>query len=173
MVILFCNAPPACSLATPHHSGREVLAQQRVLEAVDQRLQAGFDDVLVDADRPHSDVPSLALDEHARPRRRAGRRVDDADFVVGQADVLEVAVELDERGAQRGVERVHRAVAFGNGVRVVAARPRTFTVASQTDAVARSTASTRGSASTVNGGASRRSARRMSSASDPSAASNS
>ena len=33
------------------------------------------------------------LDQHARARRGAGRRVDDADLVVGEADVCELRIE--------------------------------------------------------------------------------
>ena len=66
---------------------------QRALEAVDQRLQAGFDDVLVDADGAPLGHAVAGLDEHARVAAVPVRRVDDADLVVGQADLLQMRIE--------------------------------------------------------------------------------
>ena len=49
--------------------------------------------------------------------------VEDADLVVGQLDVGEMRVTVDDRAAQRLVERVHRAVAFGGAQVALAVDP--------------------------------------------------
>ena len=45
-----------------------------------------------------------------------GLAIEDADFVIDQLDVGDVRVDLRERFAGGGVERVHGAVTFGGGV---------------------------------------------------------
>ncbi len=60
--------------------------------------------------------PSLRFDEDAGLGGGAAVAVDDADLVVDEFHLLELRVEADERAAQRGVERVHGAVALGHGV---------------------------------------------------------
>ena len=56
------------------------------------------------------------IDDDPRPRRRRRLAVEDAHLVVDEVHRLELRVERRERLAQRGVERVDRAVAVGRGV---------------------------------------------------------
>ena len=79
-------------------------------------LRGRRDDVRVAAHRRPFARPVGRVDDDARPR--GGRRVavEDPDLVVVQVDVVELRVERPERLAQRGVERVDRAVSVGGGV---------------------------------------------------------
>ena len=56
----------------------------------------------------------------AGPRGRRRIAVEDAHLVVDEVDVVDRRVERAERLAQRGVERVDRAVAVGRGVQDLA-----------------------------------------------------
>ena len=55
-----------------------------------------------------------ALDDHPGDRRGARLGRQDAHLVVGELHVLERRVGRRQRLAERGVERVHRAVALGD-----------------------------------------------------------
>ena len=63
--------------------------QQAEHNAIDQRLPAGFDDVLADTDRRPAFCPVRHVDEHTGDRLGARGRIEDADLVVGQLDVVE------------------------------------------------------------------------------------
>src|SRR5215468_1223954 len=85
---------------------------QLVDDRIHQRLERGVDDIGRDADRG----PTLAglvgaLDQHAR--HRLGAAVEDAHAVVGELETLDVFLVLAEVLAQREVEGIDRAVAFG------------------------------------------------------------
>ena len=108
----------ACA-ARPPRRARLLGVGQRV----DERLPRGGDDVLVDADRAPDVVAVGGVDEHARGRAGAVVLVEDADLVVDELDVLEVRVDLADRVAQRGVERVDRAVALGRADVALAVDP--------------------------------------------------
>ena len=84
------------------------------LERVDQRVPAGLDHVLVDADRAPRVGAVGGVEQHARGGAGRLPLVEDADLVVDELDVAQVRVALADRGAQRAVERVHRAVALGD-----------------------------------------------------------
>ena len=68
----------------------------------------------------HVRAPSVRVDDDPGARRRRRAAVEDAHLVVDQVDVVELRVERAERLAQRGVERVDRAVAVGGGVQHLA-----------------------------------------------------
>ena len=96
----------------------------RVLERVGEGRRRGRDDVRVAAHRRPRARAVLRVDDHARPRRRRRVAVEDAHLVVDQVDVVDGRVERAQRLAQRGVERVDRAVAVGGGVERSRRRPR-------------------------------------------------
>ena len=93
------------------------------LERVDERLPGGGDDVLPDADRAPTVLAVGGVDQHARDRVGALGLVEDADLVVDELDVPQVRVDLADRVAQRGVERVDRAVALGGADVALAVDP--------------------------------------------------
>src|SRR3954447_25812488 len=93
------------------------------LERVDERLPRRRDHVLVDADRAPHVLAVGGVDEHAGHRAGAVALVEDADLVVDELDVAQVRVDLGDRGAQGGVERVHRAVALGGADVALAVDP--------------------------------------------------
>src|SRR4051812_22760581 len=93
------------------------------LERVDERLPRRRDHVLVDADRAPHVLAVGGVDEHAGHRSGAVALVEDADLVVDELDVAQVRVDLGDRGAQGGVERVHRAVALGGADVALAVDP--------------------------------------------------
>ena len=72
---------------------------------------------------PQTSLAVGGVDEHARRRAGAVVLVEDADLVVDELDVLEVRVDLADRVAQRGVERVDRAVALGGAHVALAVDP--------------------------------------------------
>ena len=80
---------------------------------------------------PHSRLPSVDWMSTRVLARGAGGGVEDAHLVIGQRHLLELRKEFHQRRAQRAVERVHRAVAFGHRVRDLARRRAPCTVASQ------------------------------------------
>src|SRR3990172_1230815 len=88
----------------------------RVFEAVGEGDRRGGDDVRV---RAHGGPFARAVggfDRHPRPRASGRVRIEDPDLVVVEVDGVEDRVERTKRLAQRGVERVDRAVAVGGGV---------------------------------------------------------
>src|SRR6202030_1809853 len=94
-------------------SRRRPRLHQLVDDRIHQRLERGVDDVGGHADRgPVIAVLVGALDEHARHRLCAG--VEDADSIIGEFEPGDVALILAEVLAQREVERVDRAFAFGS-----------------------------------------------------------
>ena len=94
-----------------------------VLQRVHERLPRRGDDVLVDADRAPHVLAVGGVDEHARDRAGAVALVEDADLVVDELDVAQVRVDLGDRVAQRGVERVDRPVALGGADVALAVDP--------------------------------------------------
>ena len=62
-----------------------------------------------------------ALDHDARDRLGAGLRRQDAHLVVDEAHLGQHGIVRQQRLAQRGVERVDRAVAVGHGHELLAA----------------------------------------------------
>src|SRR5438128_8842000 len=93
-------------------SSRRAGAHELVDDRIHQRLERGVDDVGRDADRgPALAGLVLALDQH--PRHRLGAAVEDAYAIIGELEPLDVALVLAEVLAQREVERVDRADAFG------------------------------------------------------------
>ena len=87
--------------------------QHAVLDRVDQRLPAGLDDVLADADGAPDLVAVAGVEQHARHGAGALVLVEDAHLVVDELDVGQLRILPRDRLAQRGVERVDRAVALG------------------------------------------------------------
>ena len=87
-----------------------------VLDAVDQGLPGGVDDVLRDADRAPEAILVAGLDDDADPGRRTGLGVDHADLVVDQAHVPQGRVEPLQALAQGRVQGIDRAVAFADHV---------------------------------------------------------
>src|SRR5262245_56741462 len=83
-----------------------------VLERVDQGLPGGLDDVLRHADRPPLALAVRGIEQHPGDGTGAVVLVEDTHLVVGQLDVGEMRVPIDDGAAQRLVERVHRAVAL-------------------------------------------------------------
>lgn len=86
---------------------------QFVFDAVDECSPTGFDNVIADADRAPGFFAVGALDVHADGGGGAGRRINDADLVVDQADFTELRVRTGECFTQSGVERVDWSVSFG------------------------------------------------------------
>ena len=68
--------------------------------------------------------PSVRVDEHPHDRAGGGGRVEHPDLVVGEVDAAERRVAAVERGPQRVVERVDRAVALADRDEALVARPR-------------------------------------------------
>ena len=62
------------------------------------------------------DVPSLDSNQDPGPRRGADRRVDNPHLVIRQTDGLQIRIESHQRGTERSIERVDRAVSLGNRV---------------------------------------------------------
>ena len=62
---------------------------------------------------PHTSSPSEASSSTRVTAPGALRLVEDPDLEVDEVDVRQMRVDLDERVAQRTVERVHGAVALG------------------------------------------------------------
>ena len=63
------------------------------------------------------------VEQHARGRAGRLPLVEDADLVVDELDVAQVRQALADRGPQRAVERVHRAVALGRAHEALGADP--------------------------------------------------
>ena len=85
---------------------------------------------------PHSRWPSLDWMSTRVFAAVPVRRIEDAHLVIRQRHFFELGKRFGQRGAQRGVERVHRAVAFGHFVMRPFCRRARCTVASQTDSFA-------------------------------------
>ena len=92
----------------------------RVLERVGEGRCRGRDDVRVAAHRRPGPGAILRIDDDPGPRGRRGVAVEDAHLVVDEVDVVDGRIERPERLAQRGVERVDRAVAVGGRVQHLA-----------------------------------------------------
>src|SRR5215211_1162472 len=84
-----------------------------VLERVDKGLPRGLDDVLRDSDRAPFALTVGGVEEDAGNGAGAVVLVEDAHLVVGELDVGEVRVAIENRPAKRGVQRVDRSVALG------------------------------------------------------------
>src|SRR5574341_1008132 len=90
--------------------------RQAVLDGVGEGSPGRLDDVGGRADGAPAPVPALEVDEDARDRARPGRRVEDAHLEVGEPDLADLREAGCERLAQRGIQRVDRAVPLGGGV---------------------------------------------------------
>ena len=86
-------------------------AHQFQADGVDQGFPTGFDDVFADADGAPAAAVVAPFDQDADVGGGAFVGIEDADFVVGQADVGDLRVELGEALAQADVEGVEGAVA--------------------------------------------------------------
>ena len=91
-----------------------LIGLEGVLQRVDEGLPGGLDDVLRDADRPPLPLAVGGVEQDAGDGAGAVALVEDPDLVVGQLDVGEVRVAVDDRAAQGPVEGVDRAVALGD-----------------------------------------------------------
>ena len=93
------------------------------LKRVDERLPGGLDHVLGDPDgAPHA-LAVGGVEQHPRDRVGPLRLVEDPDLEVDELDLGELRVDLDERLAQRTVERVDRTVALGCAHEALAVDP--------------------------------------------------
>src|SRR4051794_37698377 len=97
--------------------------QHAGLERVDERVPAGLDHVLGDANRAPRVHAVRRVEQHARHGTRALALVEDADLEVHELDVAQVRVALADRCSERLVERVHRAVALGGAEVALALDP--------------------------------------------------
>src|SRR5262249_20982576 len=88
-------------------------APETMLDAVCQRGERGFDDAGRCSDRGPLLGAAAVVDQHARDRRGAVAAVEDADLVVVEPDRRDLGVGAGQRLAERGVDRVDRAVALG------------------------------------------------------------
>src|SRR3954452_19116764 len=88
------------------------LLQQTEGHRVLERLPRRIDDVLVDADRVVLVDAVARLDQHARDGAGALLALDDAHLEVDELELGQARVEPADRGAQREVEPVDRAVAL-------------------------------------------------------------
>ena len=89
-------------------------AQQLVVDRVDQRLEGRVDDIGRNADRrPAFALAVGAFDEHAR--HRVGAALKHAHAIIDEPHVLDKALIGAKILAQREIERVDRAIAFGGG----------------------------------------------------------
>src|SRR5215210_1494279 len=84
-----------------------------VLERVHQRLPGGLDDVLGDADGAPLPLAIRGIEQDPGHRARPVVLVEDPHFVVRQLDVGQMRMPVEDRAAERLVERVHRTVALG------------------------------------------------------------
>src|SRR5205085_8244977 len=84
-----------------------------VLERVDERLPGSLYDVLRHADRAPHLIAVGGIEQHPGDRAGALGLVEDAHLEVDQVDVAQAGIYLDQRVAERAVERVDRAVALG------------------------------------------------------------
>jgi hypothetical protein len=91
--------------------GVEQPEDDRVVEG----LPAGLDDVLRHPDGGPDDLPVGGVDQDPGDRAGALARIEHAHPVVGQVDGAEHGNRGPMAAAQRGVERVDRAVALGRG----------------------------------------------------------
>src|SRR5580698_9940447 len=82
-------------------------------QRVDEGIPAGFDDVVGDADSRPAFFMVGPFDENANLGRRPLFRIENANFVVSQADVGDFRIARCEAFAQRHIESVHRSVALG------------------------------------------------------------
>src|SRR3954452_10403740 len=101
-------AEPDRAPARVVHAARQHAGLERVHEGVPARL----DDVLADADRAPGVRAVGGVEEHPGHRRGGLLLIEDADLVVDELDVGEVGIGLRDGRTERGVERVHRAVAL-------------------------------------------------------------
>src|ERR1043165_5546796 len=92
-----------------------------VFDGIDQSEPAGFDDVFTDADGAPDALVVARFDDDADAGRGARFAVDDANFVVDQAHILERRKIAGEGLAHRGIKGVDRAVALGHFEAILAA----------------------------------------------------
>ncbi len=90
--------------------------EEVILDAIQQRLPGGVDDVFADADGAEEAVGGAEFDDDSDFGGGGLSGVDDADFVIDEAEGIEGGEVLGEGAAEGVVEGVHRAVAFGGGV---------------------------------------------------------
>ena len=120
-VVSLTNVTTRAGAASPRGSRRPDL--HPVLERVDERLPGRLDHVLRDADRAPHLVAVGGVEQHARDRAGPLRLVEDPDLEVDEVDLRQMRMDLDERVAQRPVERVHRTVALGRADVALAVDP--------------------------------------------------
>ncbi|GCC47017.1 hypothetical protein chiPu_0031074, partial [Chiloscyllium punctatum] len=94
------------------HSRRRARLHQLVEHRIHQRLERGVDDIGRDADRGPA-LAGLVLAFDQNPRDRLGAAIEDTHAVVDQLQAIDVLLVLAEVLAQRDVERIDRAIAFG------------------------------------------------------------
>ena len=82
------------------------------VEPVDQRAPRRLDHVVADADGDPRRLAVAGLDQHPGDRVGAVALVEDAHLVVDELELRDLGERLADRGAQRLVERVDRAVAL-------------------------------------------------------------
>ena len=102
--------PCACSTRSAARRGG---VQQAEDDRVGERLPRRLDDVRRHADGGPRALAVGGVDQHPGDRTGGRRPVEDADLVVGQVDAVELGVADADRGPQRGVDGVDRAVALG------------------------------------------------------------
>src|ERR1017187_6106712 len=95
-------------------------AHQLQADGVDEGFPTGVDDVLADADGAPTAAVVAPLDEDADIGGRAFAGIEDADFVIGEADVGDLRIEPGKALAQADVQGVEGAVpGFGGAVNIV------------------------------------------------------
>src|SRR4029077_468394 len=70
----------------------------------------------MDADRAPLLFAIGGLNENTSARTAAGGGIEDSDFVVLETNFLETGIKFSECRTQGLVQRIHRAVAFGDGM---------------------------------------------------------
>src|SRR5579862_114010 len=92
------------------------LLGETVFEAVGQGLDAGFDDIVVDAYCTPFFLAVSRFDQDPGPGACSGGGIEDTHFVVLQLDLFKLGKEFYQCSAERSVECVYRAVALGDGM---------------------------------------------------------